>query len=800
MANDSPRENASEEAVPSPKRKSRKPEDSKRRNSKRITPVKKPKSKRFDLADLHSKEVLAELEKAIRSDMRTSSKLIAKSNVLAFKGSNLIDWLMRNVDFKERQEAVAFGARLWAKGLIESADSKWNPFYDDAHTYIFKNQREVERQLSRKSSNVRNYFERRTQQLANFSASSKEGWLAVQEAQRSSSGNKLKKPQWINRWCSLHQIEATEENDTNESEQTDEEAKDTTPKKRSKKKTKVDSEAEEAEESPPKTARKSRRKRRKKEKEAKAIKWEFVVYNAMWDSNDSELVGELTNPKTGVKLSKKGLKQARVKRTFKGSNAVDWCVKNNKSENREAAVDLLNRLMQSGIITPTTSTLKDMADIHFFEDSKKSRYRFKDQCFVVGQVRPTPLFRLNLSDIDFSMDEQGDYVLMILQDTASNRREIESTDQLNAPIRPNSLTIRIPKLEETLMQDWVVAVNNAILESSNEVLAAQLAATLEEGNEKETEDVELLTKEKRRRKKRKKQRKTKRSEKEEEEETEETGETDAEEDELLKAEMAKVHEMRRVLEAEKKEEIEAGNEDTYGIPASYPDLRFDWSTMPDRVLLKCLRARRLTIPRAVRLLKMCVPFRMHLEIDKTRIDTVARLTPSLGILAVEAKDVDGRPLVFLNAKNYLPKHMPAEECVRAMLYFFDIASEEYEDSVTVQRIGITCVADMKGAGIWRNFDPKAVPTLVNGILGHYPIRIGHIIVMNPPRVFNMVWKVIKPLLPEDILNKVHILDKPEDVFEYVTRENMLQSMGGDLEFDGEAWVDERFKKEGIIRK
>ena len=65
---------------------------------------------------------------------------------------------------------------------------------------------------------------------------------------------------------------------------------------------------------------------------------------------------------------------------------------------------------------------------------------------------------------------------------------------------------------------------------------------------------------------------------------------------------------------------------------------------------------------------------------------------------------------------------------------------------------------------------------------HYPERAGHVFVVNVPGWFKMIWNVVKPMVDEVTLEKVHILRGKEEIFEalleQIPLENIPQEYGG----------------------
>jgi hypothetical protein len=94
------------------------------------------------------------------------------------------------------------------------------------------------------------------------------------------------------------------------------------------------------------------------------------------------------------------------------------------------------------------------------------------------------------------------------------------------------------------------------------------------------------------------------------------------------------------------------------------------------------------------------------------------------------------------------------------------------------------VLDLEGMGM-RDFVGECVEyvKMCSQFTGqHYPERAGHVIVVNVPRWFSMIWNVVKPMVDEVTLKKISIVRGKEQVFEALAAkipvENIPPEYGG----------------------
>lgn len=706
----------------------------------------------FSIKGLNNAGEMSRLEKAFVRGVQTNMK----HGVASFTGGEVVDWLAEHVSFGEsatREDATALAVRLWAKGTIRSTESSWIPFKDSTtQTYCFKNEGKTRKKMH-KDTNKRKYYEQLVATSLNLKAEPKSGWLEVKEVMLHPKSKF--RDIWVPRWCVLHEAkEKWTYDDKTESEEHSDLAEAA--------RALLEDTAEPA-----------------KVEEG----WELVLFDSIWDEEDSKLVQEMVDPKTGIKFLKreKMKMKSRSKRHFKGNSAVSWCVKRGKCSDEDEAIGLMNALMEKNIVIP--SKRKEMP---FFENSA-TRYRFADMIFHGGATMSHPLVRMPLGKCAMNLERDSDYIHFSLarSDGKTFLQDISGFAVEHRVDTSAGLVFRVHKKDEKVMRDWIVALNSALLVANGGDIPYGSSVALDE-DESQDDFCSTL------RSHVDKHRSSAIADADAEDEDKESAAEFV--DEVYEGEMAKVQEMRRVLAARKEEALGAG--EAYGECPTF-EVNVDWAELPDAVLLKCLRSRRLDIDRAIRLMEVAVPFRKQKGHATTTIADCRSQIPELGRLIPECRDKEGRPIIVLEAKHYLPKKMTADDCIRACLYMFDVATEHLPDKDMVQRIGVSVIADCSKVSYKNNFMASQVKPLVSGILGRYPVRIGHIIVMRTPWWFTTVWKVVKPMLPADIISKVLITSKDDELFEHVTPDNCPEEFGGSYTFDAESWLKERYSVEGL---
>jgi hypothetical protein len=218
----------------------------------------------------------------------------------------------------------------------------------------------------------------------------------------------------------------------------------------------------------------------------------------------------------------------------------------------------------------------------------------------------------------------------------------------------------------------------------------------------------------------------------------------------------------------------------------------DYTKLSDADLLKFLRARRLVVADAIKLMKTSVPYRRANNLYNIRItDVLEEVRGGMLHILPEARDKSGRILLVVCPQYYKPSRSPPMNIVRAVMYLLDKAQEDEE----VQRLGFTVIVDGKGSK-YSNFDPKMPKVLLDGIVSRYPARIGNTIIINMPWFFTLVWAVIRPLLAEKLASRFH-LTTADHLPDFVDEASLPPAYGGSYQYDHEEWIKQQFQKEGI---
>lgn len=67
------------------------------------------------------------------------------------------------------------------------------------------------------------------------------------------------------------------------------------------------------------------------------------------------------------------------------------------------------------------------------------------------------------------------------------------------------------------------------------------------------------------------------------------------------------------------------------------------------------------------------------------------------------------------------------------------------------------IVDFNGFSIWNALHVSTSSATLQTFSNHYPERLGAVILLNPPSVFDILFTALKPFVDERTLSKVHII-------------------------------------------
>ena len=173
-------------------------------------------------------------------------------------------------------------------------------------------------------------------------------------------------------------------------------------------------------------------------------------------------------------------------------------------------------------------------------------------------------------------------------------------------------------------------------------------------------------------------------------------------------------------------------------------------------------------------------------------DDLRRVLESQVLVAPEgivAKD--GSTVMYGRLRNNdMSDGRSVEDVVRMILYTMDRALERE----STQLHGVTLFHDMKD--VTRANIHVSIPKIMfHAIIGHFPIRITAVYVLNAPLFVRALFKVISLTFPSKLRSRMHFVSDMTDVLKAIDQDSLLPEHGGKIEHDQKEWVEKQIERE-----
>lgn len=210
-------------------------------------------------------------------------------------------------------------------------------------------------------------------------------------------------------------------------------------------------------------------------------------------------------------------------------------------------------------------------------------------------------------------------------------------------------------------------------------------------------------------------------------------------------------------------------------------------------LYRFLRARKWSVPHTVRAVLDMMQWRKENNIDSlleqeavaNRLQLIRAMFPGVhhgytkahGPLYIEKSG--------LMPVNKVLTQFTTEELIQTHIYWLEICCQrarERSRQLGIHVENFTMIYDMKGCKLSMR---KCLPIFRQSFQidnNYYPERLGHMIALNPPAVFPVLWNLVKPWLDPVTKTKIVVVKKgPEaatTLLQYIDADQLPQEYGG----------------------
>jgi hypothetical protein len=174
----------------------------------------------------------------------------------------------------------------------------------------------------------------------------------------------------------------------------------------------------------------------------------------------------------------------------------------------------------------------------------------------------------------------------------------------------------------------------------------------------------------------------------------------------------------------------------------------------------------------------------------------------------------GHHLLYMRPARYFAKDN-LDDLLRSLVYLLERMTER-ESTATE---GLSFMANMEDWG-WSNFsikyaksffDTVQVPfsSLFLIVKGRFPCRVRMFLIVNPPSWFNMVWRLIRPMMSSQFAGTYSIswskfsekvsMPQGKEIFEHFDADQVPKELGGELDIDAalSVFIRHRYEVEGV---
>ncbi|KAI9373933.1 CRAL-TRIO domain-containing protein [Aspergillus egyptiacus] len=152
----------------------------------------------------------------------------------------------------------------------------------------------------------------------------------------------------------------------------------------------------------------------------------------------------------------------------------------------------------------------------------------------------------------------------------------------------------------------------------------------------------------------------------------------------------------------------------------------------------------------------------------------------MGKAFVHGLDRMGRPVAVVRIR----LHRPGEQSEEALNQFITHVVESVRLLIVAPVETATVLFDMTGFSL-ANMEYAPVKFIIRCFETYYPDCLGVLLIHNAPRVFNGVWKIIKPWMDQRIVEKIVFTRTVADLEKYIDRDRIPTELGGSEDWEYE---------------
>ncbi|PYH43807.1 CRAL/TRIO domain protein [Aspergillus saccharolyticus JOP 1030-1] len=189
-------------------------------------------------------------------------------------------------------------------------------------------------------------------------------------------------------------------------------------------------------------------------------------------------------------------------------------------------------------------------------------------------------------------------------------------------------------------------------------------------------------------------------------------------------------------------------------------------------ILRYLRASKWNVSEAATRLQRTLVWRREYGVEKLTADYIS-VENETGKQVILGYDIEGRPCLYL-----IPSNQNTETSDRQIEHLVFML-ERVIDLMGPDQETLALLVNFKETKSGQNATIGQAKQTLNFLQNHYPERMGRALVINMPFLINGFFKIITPFIDPQTRQKLKF---NEDLRQHVPPEQLMKSMGGDVEF------------------
>ncbi|GMH21499.1 hypothetical protein Nepgr_023341 [Nepenthes gracilis] len=178
-------------------------------------------------------------------------------------------------------------------------------------------------------------------------------------------------------------------------------------------------------------------------------------------------------------------------------------------------------------------------------------------------------------------------------------------------------------------------------------------------------------------------------------------------------------------------------------------LEKDYSSLPlgkngrddEEMILWFLKDRKFSVDDAIKKLTKAIKWRQDFRVSELTEESVKSVAETGKSFVHEFPDVDGRPVLLVVASKHFPLMQDSVDDQKLCVFMIEKALSK----LPAGKEQILGIVDLRGFGP-QNADVMFLTFLFDVFYYYYPKRLGEVLFVEAPLVFQPIWQLTKPLL------------------------------------------------------